>query len=534
VAKKRDKGRRRRTQTPLAQHKRQRKKLITPMNALPNMRPIDWVADRLPELLWVAAMLHEYSEPAAAWRVLEALEPFAEEPWTLDGHVSAFALVPDERRAEALDALADADVPALPDSLGHALSLYPECPAAWLYARWSESNATDIERGVRYLKGVVADNFGSRTEPATRLRLVALGRLVHHRRISVTKEWLDTSHIPLYPGGLTDDQRRAAESEIRAMYGALRAASDGEEATGWARYFWRQSYRISVCDLPGLEIPHAGDPANSDSEQPRATVAELRSTLVGAGETLSRELAEAQQRVDVDLYAPDAAEVKLGLASRQVRVLCLLLSDPHLWAAAAGAHVLRALVDTLITTIWLLQKDDPELYLRFRAFGLGRLKLFKLHLEDYLDQHEDPSQEQLDFVEALEEEVNFEILEMFTDIDLGGSFAGISIREMAKEADLSEYYNLAYQPYSSEAHGDWISLRRNDLVHCRNPLHRFHRVGRFDAGSGRVSLEAIQVAVDIVERTVSAVFDDLGVDVGDAFARFRTAVFAEEDAAPVS
>jgi Family of unknown function (DUF5677) len=534
VAKKRDKARRRRTQTPISGHKRDRKKLVTPMNALPNMRPTDWVADLLPELLWVAAMLREYDEPVAAWNVLEALEPFVDEPWALDGHMSAFALVPEDRRPEALEALDERGVPALPDSFGHALSLYPDCPAAWLYARWSTRNTPDIDHGIGYLKGLVADNFAWRTEPATRLRLVTIGRLVHHSRIRVSPDWLETSYIPRYPGGLTDDERRAAESEIRAMYGALHAASDMHEDTEWSRYFWRQSYRVSVCELPGSQLVAADDPETDTSDEPGPTIADLWTTFRDAAEALTRELADAQQRVEIDLYAPEATEVKLGLASRQVRLLRVLLSDPHLWAAANGAHILRALVDTLITTSWLLLKNESELYLRFRTFGLGRLKLFKLHFEDYFDQHENPSQEQLEFVESLDEEVNFELLEMFTDIDLGGNFSGVSIRDMAKEAGIDQYYNLGYQPYSSEAHGDWVSLRRSDLTHCRNPLHRFHRLARFNAEPSPGSFEMIDAAIGVVTKSVSEVFSDLGVDVTGAFDRFRAAIFEEKDAAPTS
>lgn len=528
MAKKHDKRRRRRTQAPLSAHKRDRKKLVTPMNALPNVRHTDWVADWLPELIWVGAMLREYEEPGPAWAVLEALEPFVDDPAALDGNISAFALIHEESRADALEALAKPSVPPLPEGLAHALSLYPECPAAWLYSRWSRANTPDIERGVNYLKAVVGENFGSRTVPATRMRLVPIGRLAQHRRISVSQDWIDESYIPKYPGDLSEDQQRAAESEIRAMYGALRSAAGTAGGTEWSRYFWRQSYRISVCEFaPSVAALSSHDEV---ADEPSPRVQDLRETLMQAADDLARDLSVAQRKVELDLYAPEAAEVKLGLASRQARLMRLLLSDAHLWDASAGAHVLRALVDGLITTTWLLKKNEPDLYLRFRAFGLGRLKLFKLHLEDYLDDHENPSQEQLDFVEALEEEVNSEILEMFTDIDLGGSFAGITIRKMAEEAELEPYYNLAYQPYSSDAHGDWVSLKRSDLEHCRNPLHRFHRVGRFDVGPGRIGIEVLHVAVEVGEKTVTAIFNDLGVDVGDAFACFRDALFVEAPA----
>src|ERR1051326_2044815 len=114
--------------TPLAEHKRERKKLVAPFNALPNLRPINWVADILPEHLFTAAMLEKYGHPEPAWHVLEALEPFVPKDEFLDGHVSSFRLVPEDQREDALAALAHPDVPPLPDELRACLALYLEGP----------------------------------------------------------------------------------------------------------------------------------------------------------------------------------------------------------------------------------------------------------------------------------------------------------------------------------------------------------------------------------------------------------------------
>jgi hypothetical protein len=224
------------------------------------------------------------------------------------------------------------------------------------------------------------------------------------------------------------------------------------------------------------------------------------------------------------------AEVDLALASRQVRLLRLLLSDAHLWNGASAAFVLRALVDGLITSSWLIAKNDSNLYLAFRAYGLGKLKLFKLHLEDHLEMRGDePSQDELDFLDQLEEEVSSELLEEFIDIDLGGTFAGVNVRQMAEEAGLKPYYNLAYQPYSSDAHGDWVSLKRVDLVHCRNPLHRYHRVARFGDRPEHFHAEVIQIAADVTENTVLKIFERYGGDVATAFREFEDAVLGHDD-----
>jgi Family of unknown function (DUF5677) len=535
-------AKRQRHHTALAEHKRDRKKLVTPFNALPNLRPIDWVADILPEHLFTAAMLEEYGHPEPAWRVLEALQAFVPADGFLDGHVSTFGLVPEDQREGALAALARPDVPPLPDELRACLTLYPEGPAVWL-AMAAGGAEVDSKAALAYLRELVAAIFNSRGVPATRARLVVLGRWVRARRIRVPPGFVDASFIPRYPGELTEGEQRMAESEIRAMYSAFRSASAIREAdsaqeghpqpddSSWAATFWRANLALSRCEMP--ERPSHLSPADGSADAEQAvnrgtpTVADLREQLMQAGERLAADLRAAQEGLQIDLYSPESSEVDLALAARQVRLLRLLLSDAHLWNGASAAFVLRALVDGLITSAWLLARADPNLYLAFRGYGLGKLKLFKLHLEDHFESRDDePTQDELEFLDQLEEEVSSELLEEFIDIDLGGTFAGVNVRQMAEEAGLKPYYNLAYQPYSSDAHGDWVSLKRVDAVHCGNPLHRYHRIGRFGHRSERFHPEVIQVAAEVTRKTVESIFDRYAVDVGAAFERFDQGVFA--------
>jgi hypothetical protein len=358
---------------------------------------------------------------------------------------------------------------------------------------------------------------------------------------------LEESLIPRYPGSLTEEEQQMAETEIRAMYLALRSAAQAQAETGdsgtdpssvadssgdWPAMFWRMNRSLSACEAAVPRDPASTDESDrreaDEHDAERMTVADLREQLVAAGERLAGALREAQSALDIDLYTPEASEVDLALASRQVRLLRLLLSDAHLWNGASAGFILRALVDGLITSSWLVAKDDPNLYLAFRAYGLGKLKLFKLHLEDHLETRGDePTQDEVEFLNQLEDEVSSELLEEFIDIDLGGTFGGVNVRQMAEEAGLKPYYNLAYQPYSSDAHGDWVSLKRVDLVHCRNPLHRYHRIARFGDRDERSHPEVIQVAAEVAAKTVVTIFDRYDVDVTGAFEDFERDVFAE-------
>jgi Family of unknown function (DUF5677) len=527
---KRAKAKRRRS-TPLSEHKRHKKTLTPPFLSLPGggFAPVFYHRDFLPDLLWVAAMFEEGGGWSAAYEPLDLIEEIAPPPEAerrdrksfsvVDGRLSAFSFVPEESRADVRVALEERTPWALPDSLGHALALYPECPALWLYADWSEEHAADPDRGLAYLKGILA-NYGDReTVEATRLRMVPIARLGKagklHAPRGMVEEWSK------YPGHLDEDGRRKVEASMRAMYNLL--GNDEFAPTGsreWAQYFWRQNWRISTCefDTPPARVPEVdegeleGDVPETDD---RVTVEDVHSAWTNAMATLERGLQERQLRAELDLWNPTPDEVRLGLASRALRLAHELIDDPNLWTATGSAHLVRAIIDTRITAAWLLRNGTDEEYEKFKDYGLGKNKLYKLHLEDYIDSSGATELEELR--EQLEREVNAEILEEFQSISLGGTFSGKSVREMAEEAKLRPAYTLNYQPLSSEAHGEWGSLRSHDLRVCTNPLHRFHRIGRFEPSDVRGSIVLMHMAFTYARETVEDIFDSYGIATADLF-----------------
>jgi hypothetical protein len=538
-----------RSSSRLSEHERKGKKLTPPLLALPGgVYLTDWPVDHLPELLWIAAMQHEYEHPTtSANAVLDVLDRFVDGDDIVDGRISSFAFVPESRRADARAALRraarDETAPALPDDLGHALTLYPECPALWLYADWQQQHHADPERGTGLLRRLLEANFSSGSESATHLRAVPLGRWAYHGKFRATKEVFDQMLWPRYPGGLDEDERNAAQAEMRAMYGALAnpgLGAGGEREPTWAAYFWRQSYRVSACDLSAPQRASldrlSGERREETDESARdleSDIGSLRIELLRGWEQLAEALRTAQLRLEFDLYEPTADEVRLGLASRQMRLLRLMFSDPHLWVSSAGPHVLRSMVDVLITSRWLLLQNNAELYARYRLYGLGHTKLYKQHLEDHADAF-GTSDETDQLLRTLQDEIDVELGEEFVEIDLGANFAGVTLRQMAEAVDetasdtatedvaLKSLYTLAYAPFSGESHGEWGSLARFDLRRCRNPLHRYHRLARFDVVMQTPQMSTLDFAIDVTERTVCAIFRHYGVDVQDDFDRLRT------------
>jgi hypothetical protein len=160
-------------------------------------------------------------------------------------------------------------------------------------------------------------------------------------------------------------------------------------------------------------------------------------------------------------------------------------------------------------------RDEPTLYSRFKEYGRGRLKLLKLHLEEYVDSLDEPPEELLRYLEYLDAEVNSETLEEFQDISVEATFSGVSARDMAKEVGMDREYRLQFAPASSATHGEWSTLDRYVLERCQNPLHGGHRMPRqslLTPVGSQLMDTIVDVATDLVEAYKVAVSKDLPSD----------------------
>jgi hypothetical protein len=504
----RNRGKRRgksRRSTSLKGHHQHKKVLTPPFLQMPNLKPVSWQHDGLPDFLWIQTIREETGSLAAANDALDLLDEFVPDPpespedengegraepeqeyephpiTYLDGRISTFPLVPEARRAEAREALTKAAPWALPDELGHGLVLYPECPAVWLYEDWAKVNHADPEIGTAYLKRLVAPLLDPKGRPSSQVRMIPVARGFKHGKIFLTRGMEVVDLLSKYPTGLNEEDQLHVEQWNRNMWNIHQATSDPTIARAWVRHFWKQNWQISAC-APAPSVPppldetepEEGVPSEEGRGRRQPTVAEMQQGFVRAINGLGKDLRAVQRRAEIDIYNPTPDEVKLGLASRMFRLLRHLAFDPDLWTNEMGPHALRPMIDARIITAWLLKQNDPELFQKFKDYGVGKRKLFKLQLEELMDSDDLSSDDDDEALhKRLEAEVNQDVMEEFVKIDLGGSFSGKNIRQMAQEADLNELYSLSYQPLSTEAHGEWGQphcLRSSALREPATPL----------------------------------------------------------------
>lgn len=165
-------------------------------------------------------------------------------------------------------------------------------------------------------------------------------------------------------------------------------------------------------------------------------------------------------------------EVIGGLLARQATLAKEIVSAPSIWNGHAAPIFLRAMADVYINFAWLLL-DAAERCLKYISFGLGQAKLELEHFKAEIGDRT-PTTEEAEVLEMKKQWIDTQRLCFLQDIDLG-KWAGLSVRQMAVEADCLDFYTFVYTPFSACAHSMWHHVAHYNLDVCNNPLHRYHR-----------------------------------------------------------
>jgi hypothetical protein len=503
----------------LADHRGPKRRLLPPLmqNDMP-WKFRSWHRETLPDFLWIALMLGRRSAWAQVRRPLDILDQFVPEgPRFLDGRLTTFALVPEERRRDAVLAVRDQTPFALPELFGQALLMFPSCPARWLYEGWLAIDEAKRDDAIGLVRSLIAENADKAGVPSTRLRFAAFGRRVRHGKFSHTGEY-PLNLFPNYPHNLPKAQHAVVESTLRAMYGALagQEADEHPEVDEWPRAFWARCRELLPCRVAAEreEIAVPDGPDGPVDPEPLTHLSEIVAVL-RALEDLGTGLQQAQQGVVSDPENDEGVAVLLGFASRIYRLAYDLIERPSAWAGGVATLHLRPLIDARITSAWLALRNDRQIFGAYREHGIGRLKLLREHVKaDMADALDDATAAR--FLEHLDQAVNLEIDEGFQPINLG-SFTDVSTRDMAVETKLKRIYDLGYASASAANHGDWTHVRDFDTDVCTEPLHGGHRIGRFRPSVRTLSPTPARQAFALARDGITDIFKTFGVAVSELF-----------------
>lgn len=498
--KNRDRGR-----AAIEAHRRLGNRLITPMNQIPQLHPVAWLRDLLPDMLWLCYQLN--ADPTAgliiAAKVLDAMDDALKDAHLgdqiiNDGRLSNFEAIPAEIRPKVLATLHSHGLygTAVPETLVHILGIYPDAPGRWLIQPRLDRITPQPRVAEEALSAVVSNSWHGQGLVPTRAKFMVIRGRVKAGKVSFAKDKVNDliDALPRYPAGITEEERRWVEPSIRALFGGF-VTLDDSSRQGWAKTFWQSNWRLFAC----RQQNERGGEVDLDLLQ------QARKSFIATAAELNDRFQKIASKADPDLYDPDRYEVLTGIAARAIQIALAASATPAMWSSVLGSPALRAIAEALIVVRWLIytEASDPLIYRQFKEYGRGRLKLFKLHLEEYIDTLKEVPDTLNDLHESVTAEANEDLLEWFQDVQLSGNFSKQDLRTMATAVGMQSTYRLVFRPASSEVHGEWPVIDRSVLERCGNPLHGGHRVVRPQLGQA-VSLDVVELMLTLGNDVINA------------------------------
>jgi len=421
--------------------------------------------------------------------------------YTFIGQLTQFEKFTPDQRSATLAALDERDAyeALVPEDFAHVLGMYADAPGSWLLDPWRRRGlSVDPDRAQRVLSDLLTAAGPRRSPTAIWVKAFMSNRMAASGQASFGAGAGSSMRLLAdWPNYHNEQQRGAAEATISSMFNALQMFDGSDESPQWAEKFWRSNWRLFPCTHPQVRTqPVPSSLVDDDHDGDGDARSYWRQVTKAASDAVTELRTEFQQlasTTDPDLYNPDRYEVLTGLVGRTLRYLDVLAAHPAMWTMEHGAPLLRTFVETRIVLRFLANRDAPELYAKFKAYGMGKLKLLKLQIEELIDESDDPPAAMVEYAQHLDALVNQDIMEEFQPIEVGGSFAGIDTRKMAAEVGMETEYRILFQPASSNVHGEWSIIDENVFVRCANPTHRRHRIlsNDLDSYAGPAFLESI-------------------------------------------
>lgn len=474
----------------LMQHKRIGKKLLPPMlHMLPQgkMAFSSWVNNRLPEVLWAAlaaSFLPRQDLLKVFLRIAEQLSIAASdqaEGKNLDLTHSGLDLFPEgvERVCAVL-----LEHPA-GRSILRPLLLFDSLPAR---ERWvSALNDEPTEDDATELVAAISKCLDHQSQQSTDIRWMTLMFKIGVGRAHFPEDMVKNllKYLDLTPDA---EEMRYIRPSIRAAEMAFRMVSPGEGdvQSPWCNSFWKEALERSNCAPYEKADDSTSLPIDEDDLQ--------RGWFEKQYELVERFL-QIQTTTGVDARF----DAVFGIALFAGNVLFEVIHGRNR-IGISGRLLLRTLTECRITLAYLIERDDGELWGRFRQFGVGQAKLALLKFDDAVSPPKFLNEESLAII------ANEDASEEFVTVDLG-HWCDADLRKMAEVASVKNDYDAFYGWSSAFAHGSWAAIRDASLTTCLNPLHRLHRVPR---GVQRQLEDVLQDAVDL--------FNKICVDVDKTYA----------------
>lgn len=462
----------------LNDHKRDGKEFQPPMVAELGERlsSIKWRYNVIPEVIWIGLLI----ENLGAKRGIKVLGTCMEEAQKIDdeqifAYASDYKTLDEDEIEQLRENLGD-DIGELENALSSIDNFYPDFPLSRLLETSEDENEEK-------LKEIAGECYDRTSRTATLIQAAIVRGLMKTEKLAIAEDTMLTeiNEIEHYPE--TEKSKKVAAG-IRSMLN-IQFGLDVDDTSEWSTQFWQRGLEISDCEYV-IE--------SSDEEKKSREDSKDVEELLKMGEKYEEELRDLiRDKWDSSQYQPDFMErgaVYDGLLMHQVEIATVLATNPSLWNKTIGDTLIRSMSEVHITLSWFLKEGEREDFEDFIEHGLGQDKLLLEHAENYSNDEDSEGVNQR--LTGLRERINEQKLTYFVSVNVS-TWKGV--RDMAKEADVKELYDLTFSPCSDTAHGMWNALEKQSLTRCANPLHKFHRIPDFKRNSANpyVVIRATQI-----------------------------------------
>lgn len=444
----------------LEQHQRIGKTLLPPMMQVAkqtNLEFSSWIDTRLPELLWACLVISTIprNSALAIFRKIANLGFMYRNnaqnnisQWELTH--SCLAILPDEIFLGLIEIITQ-------HPLGYAalrpLLLLDTLPGK---ERWAISLACAKQTSDwQTIRKAIAITLNHQSEESTDIRWMLNMFKAVLGQITITSTMSKMAdELVNYPN---KGDMRSVQSKIRAMEIAIRRLSLSDTNTQWNNAFWLECLKRTNC----ISLPTE---QKKELEYDHNVVSEKFKNI---------QLLFIQHWFNtIETSAVDARhDTIFGFGFYSLALFIeLLMATNHHRQGITGRLILRTLTEIQTTLAYLLIKNDPELWIKFRKFGTGQAKLALLKLLEA--EGEKPA-----FInkELLEQIVNEDMYQEFVNIELG-NWCNLDLRKIAEISNTKDDYDKYYGWTSTYSHAHWPAIRDVCFTTCLNPLHRLHRV----------------------------------------------------------
>lgn len=456
-------------------HKRQGKELIPIWRQYPNMQPVSWMNDRLPDMLW-AALLVTHLSPDHVLNVFRLVVKYIgslpEDKQFGDVGHTGLSRLPSEHLKEVLSIILGEEEQK---RVLTSLLFFDELPGR---EAWVEGLGIDrVEDDWEPLMIAVARTLNDQSQESTDCRWLRLMCLRIKHKLMLPPD--EIKGILGYPNHGDLREVRPAVRAIEMSCEGIEQEEINTERLAWADKFWDECLAKTPCyplnaDVTGADVSTGTTGARLD---------EVHSFLVEHTHN-TRGTSSIDARHDT----------VFGLGFYCLGLLQELLRGTSCYSISART-TLRTIAECYITLAYLAKKDDVEVWQSYRVYGAGQAKLAFIKLDESDDK---PSSVN---VQTLKQLANEDIWQEFLNINLG-HWHNTNLRKMSEAADVKDVYNRFYDWTSTFAHGHWGAIRDTVFDTCGNPLHRLHRIPR---QAPRALPDVVPDACELVDKILEVI-----------------------------